>query len=60
MIDRGFLPNEVTYGSMMDSLCKQGQSKEAEKLLDLMVRGGIKPGLLSYRFLLLGYVKLMM
>jgi pentatricopeptide repeat protein len=55
MIDRGILPNEVTYRSMMDSLCKQGQSKEAQKLLDLMVRGGIKPDVVSYRILLIGY-----
>ena len=55
MLDRGFLPDEVTYNSMMNSLCKQGQSKEAHNLFDLMVRRGIKPDIISYQMLLLGY-----
>lgn len=50
------MPDEITYGSMMDSLCKQGRSKGAHKLLDLMVGRGIKPGAVSFRILLLGYV----
>jgi leucine-rich PPR motif-containing protein, mitochondrial len=55
MIDRGFLPAEVTYGSLIDSMCKQGQSKEVEKLLNLMVQGSIKPGFITYQNLFLGY-----
>lgn len=39
----------------MDSLCKQGQSKEAHKVLDLMTEGGLKPNLVVYTILLLGY-----
>ncbi|KAJ4779974.1 hypothetical protein LUZ62_064231 [Rhynchospora pubera] len=52
MVSKGILSNTVTCNIIVDALCKKG---EAEKLLDLMVREGTKPGVVSYQALLMGY-----
>lgn len=55
MVDQGFLPDDYTYEALMDSLCKQGQNKEAHKLLDLMLERDLKPSIVPYTSLFLGY-----
>ena len=51
----GLHPDVVTYGLLLDYLCKNGKCSEARKIFDSMIRKGIKPNVTIYDILLHGY-----
>ncbi|CAN1237803.1 Pentatricopeptide repeat-containing protein At5g57250, mitochondrial [Linum grandiflorum] len=50
-------PSEVTYATLIDSLCREGYLMDAQQLVDRMVLGGYKKGAHVYNSLLNGYCK---
>lgn len=46
------------YKSMVSSLCEMGQPNEAENVVEDMRKGGVKPSVFEFRFILYGYGKL--
>ncbi|KAL8098203.1 hypothetical protein AgCh_031099 [Apium graveolens] len=50
-------PNVVTYGALVDGLCKAHRVKEARNLLDVMSSKGCEPNHIVYDALIDGYCK---
>ncbi|GLT73735.1 hypothetical protein SLA2020_455730 [Shorea laevis] len=47
----GFQPNVITYGTIIDALCK-GNLEEAKGLLIEMVEGGVQPNVVTFTILI--------
>lgn len=50
-------PNVVTYGALVDGLCKVHRIKEARNLLDAMKSGGVEPNHIVFDALIDGFCK---
>jgi pentatricopeptide repeat protein len=53
----GHIPGVITYNVLMNGLCKQGQVKNADMLLNAMLNLGIVPDDITYNILLQGHCK---
>uniref|UniRef100_A0A7N0RC12 Pentatricopeptide repeat-containing protein n=1 Tax=Kalanchoe fedtschenkoi TaxID=63787 RepID=A0A7N0RC12_KALFE len=50
-------PNVITYGALVDGLCKAYKVKEASDLIDTMSEGGCEPNRIVYDALIDGFCK---
>ena len=55
MKQKGEDPNVVTYSSLIDGHCLQGQMDEAMKVFNCMAGRGVLPSHLTYNILINGY-----
>ncbi|KAJ0860147.1 putative tetratricopeptide-like helical domain superfamily [Helianthus annuus] len=57
MVERGEVPNIVTYNSLINGYCLQGEMSKAKTLLDSLMSRGLIPDVITYNSLLNGYCK---
>ncbi|XP_020272549.1 protein Rf1, mitochondrial-like [Asparagus officinalis] len=57
MVDHGLGQVANTFNKLIGPRCKQGNTSEANKLLNVMVESGVKPDTFIYNILLNGYFK---
>nr|XP_023879897.1 pentatricopeptide repeat-containing protein At5g41170, mitochondrial-like [Quercus suber] len=57
MIQRGVMPNVVTYSILMDEFCMRDQMDEARKVYDLMLERAWYPDAWCYNILIKGYCR---
>ncbi|RWR95037.1 hypothetical protein CKAN_02435800 [Cinnamomum micranthum f. kanehirae] len=58
MKEKGFHPKVVSYGSLINGLCKNGKVVEAEILLEDMADRGVTSNVKFYNMLIDGYCKM--
>ncbi|KAF5934071.1 hypothetical protein HYC85_030242 [Camellia sinensis] len=58
IIQRGVVPDVVTYSAVMDGYCLCGQVGEARKMFDIMVSRGCGLNVFTYNILINGYCKI--
>ena len=52
MLDAGISPNVYTYSALIDSLCKEEKTQEAESLFRLMTKKGVQPDVVTFNSLI--------
>ncbi|KAF7813065.1 pentatricopeptide repeat-containing protein [Senna tora] len=57
MVAKGFLFNEVSYGTLVNGLCKAGKTRIAIDVLPRIERQGIKPNIVMYNTIIDGLCK---
>lgn len=58
MVERGILPDVVTYTTLIAGYCKEGEMEEAMKLYNEMIDKGMVPDPITYLVLSHGLDKL--
>ncbi|KAK9919966.1 hypothetical protein M0R45_028536 [Rubus argutus] len=53
----GLRADRITYNTLINGLCKEGESRKAETLLDEMFEKGLSSNHLTYNFLMDGYCR---
>ena len=57
MVEFGIKPSVVTYNTLLDSFCKEGEVRQAVDLLFKMQRRGCDPNDVTYNVLINGLSK---
>ena len=58
MMDRGILPDVVTYTTVIDGLCKAQVVDRAKGVFQQMIDNGVKPDNGTYNCLIHGYLSI--
>lgn len=57
MVDKGIVPNIMTYNSIIKGYCRSGNVRKGQQFLQKMRQDNILPDLIAFNTLIHGYVK---